>query len=301
MNFSSSARRVAALSAAGLAASVFAAVPASAESGVLNYNCSIPILGAKTFTLVMDTDAPATLVPGTASPVLNAAAKVTVPADVADSMRSVLGAKSIDGSATSKTTLDAVAQSSALTIPATPVPDSGAMTLAAAGPMYAVTAGVEGTTHTIAAGDFTATMNLKKANGSDAGSFEIPCVAAAGQNMVVDTIKASAGTTTPTPPPAPVKVDSTTTATVKYAKKAQKATVKVSVKGSDGTPGTGKVKVKVKIGKKTKVVNATLNGAGKAKAMFKKVAGKGKYKFAVSYAGAANQNASKAKVVLKLK
>ncbi|UUZ58435.1 hypothetical protein [Nocardioides sp. B-3] len=109
-------------------------------------------------------------------------------------------------------------------------------------------------------------------------------------------------TTTPTTTPAPpAKQNTTTAAKAKYSTAKKKATVTVAVKGADGKPGTGSVKVTVKLGtKKIKTITAALSSSGVAKAVFKKIAAKGKYKVTVKYAGSATTNASSGKTTFKV-
>lgn len=303
---SSTARKIAAVgvTAAFAAGSALLAVPAGAASVALNYDCVDPLGTTRVFQVTVDTDAPATIVAGQSfTPKMTAA--VTVDADTSNLLRGVEAA-TVEGTAKDGVssslgfTVNGVAATAAATVPVTAVPAAGQVVV---GGVTATGAAVKTTaagTVSIVAGNFTAVLAGKKANGDATllSPYKIPCTLQAGQNAVVDTVTVTAPTTTP--PPAVVKVDSTATATGTYAAKSDKATVKVTVKGADGKVGTGKVKVTLKLGKKSKTVNATLNAAGKAKAVFKKITKPGTYKIKVAYAGSETQNASKAKATLKV-
>ncbi len=297
--------------------SALMAVPASAASGTLTYNCTVPVLGAKTFTAVMDTDAPASLASGAATPVLTGLAKVTVPADLVDPMRDVLEAKTIEGSADVKTALDAVEATNGLSIPPTQIPASGPVVLNATGPLYTVTGGAAGASHKITMGNFVAKMFLKKADGSNAGIFTIPCTAAAGQNMLVDTIAVAPVGSPTVPAPGPITVPgtpvpgapgtaaksaTTTKLKAKVSKKASKAVVKAKVSAADSSSTAGKIKLvlKQKGSKKSKTVSTKVNSSGAAKAVFKKLK-KGKYTVKATFAGSNTTNASKGKVSFQVK
>ena len=120
---------------------------------------------------------------------------------------------------------------------------------------------------------------------------------------MVDTVTVTGGTA-PTPAPTPttapvVKADTTITARVKFAAAKKKATVAVAVKAAAGS-ATGKVTITLKKGRKlVKTVTADL-AQGKARAVFKKIAAKGTYKVAVSYAGSATTNASTGRTTFKV-
>ncbi len=296
-------KKIAITAAAVLAAggaTVFA-VPSQAATVPVNYTCTLPVFGAKTFAVVLDTDAPASLPADTASAPLNGAGSLTIPADIVNTIRDTLTATKMDGSVKTLTTTVAGAtkESTNIPIPAVAVPTTpdSPMTMTLAGPLgYALPASPGSTTQSILAGPFTSHLNFYKADGSAIGTgFDIPCVPDANQNLLVDSVAIAA----PTAPPPVVKADTTTTAKAKYAAATKKATVKVAVKAASGT-ATGKVAVTLSKGsKKIKTLSATL-AAGKAKAVFKKVRAKGKYKVTVKYAGSTTTNPSSAKTTFKV-
>jgi hypothetical protein len=297
---SRTARKIAAggVSAAFAAGSALLAVPANAATAApLNYTCTVPFLGAKTFTVTADTTLPDSVVAG--SPLSGKADfTVTVPDDVRGLMAGL--GDHIEGTADVQATSFGAAATLAGVIPSTAVPTTtGPFAIPASAPISGTAPTTPGT-YQLLAGDFTANAKLTKTDGSEFGPVALPCTLDAGQNAVVDTVTVTAPPVVTPPPPAVVKVASTSTVKAKYAAKAKKIVAKVAVKGADGKPGTGKVKVTLKLGKKTKTVSATLSSLGKAKAVFKKITKPGKYKITVAYAGSDTQNASTAKTVLKI-
>ncbi len=297
---------VAGTTAAFAVGTALMAVPASAATAApLTYTCDAPA-GPYEFKVNADTTLPATATAGAA---LSGSLTydVVIPDALRNLMYSVVNARFVEGTATIQTTAFGTPLSLAGSVPKTPVPAAGDLTVVSTSAL-AVTAPTAAGAYNIVAGDFKTLIKLTKDEQGTPGDFisevDVDCKLNAGQNAVIDTVAVTAAPVVTPPvvtPPVVAKQASTTTAKVKFAKKSKKATVKVSVKGADGTAGTGKVKVKVKIGKKTKTVSATLNAAGKAKAVFKKIAKKGTYKFKVAYAGSDTQNASKAKATLKVK
>lgn len=298
---------IAAVSAVMIGGTALLAVPAEAVSQTLTYTC--PVGGAdRQFKLTADTTLPDTAVAGSD---LTAAANSTVVIgnDVRDLMYGLFGAREVKGTASIETTTFGAPATLAATIPLTPVPSAGDLTVPAAAPVALkapATAGV----HEIHAGDFSAVVTLVKEDKSEVGPITLDCTLDAGQNTLIDTLNVTAPTTTPTPTPTPtvtptpttapvVKVATTTTAKAKYAAASKKATVKVLVKAATGTP-TGKVAVTVKKGaKKIKTITVNLS-AGKAKAVFKKISAQGKYKVSVKYAGSTTTNTSSARTTFKV-
>jgi len=277
------AAAVAGASALTLGGTALMAAPAQATTGLVDYSCQVPIVGAKTFQVEVDSDAPATLAAGTSKD-LKGTAKVIVPGDLAGLMGGVLKATTIKGTAKVDTSLDGAAQSSTFAIADTPVPASGDMTVNASGPLYTVTAGAAGTTHTIVANSFTADMYLYNAAGAEVGHFEIPCTP--GTPPTVDTITASAAAAA-----------TKTTVKAKYVKAKKTVQANVAVKGTK----TGKVAVQLKLGKKV-VKKATVKlKNGKAVAKFAKIKKKGKYTVIAKLAAGKGYKASTGKTTVKVK
>jgi hypothetical protein len=295
MKLTSALRTVAVVAGSALVASVAAVVPASAAtSAPLTYTCDGPPFSPYTFKVTADTTLPETAPPGAA---LTATATYTVV--IPDNLRNLMyaiGGRNVEGTAAIGATAFGAAATLNGTVPKTAVPASGDLTVVASSPVKATAPATAGA-HQVVAGNFTTAIKVTREDGTTASEQNVSCVLDAGQNAVVDTLTVDAAA----PAPPVTKADTATTAKAAYAKKAKKATVKLTVTGADGTPGTGKVKVTMKAGKKTRTVNATLNASGKAKAVFAKVSKKGKYVFTATYAGSDTQNASKKKVVLKVK
>lgn len=302
MMFSSALHRVAVLGTSALVASMAAVVPASAATtGQLSYTCDAP-LGPYTFKVSADTSLPATAPPGAA---LSGTATYTVviPDSLRNTMYGLAGARFVEGTAAIKATSFGTPATLDGTLPKTPIPASGELTVVATSAL-AMTAPATAGAYQVVAGDFTTKIKLTKADGSPATvpEADVSCTLNPGQNAVVDTLTVDPAAPVPTPPQTPAaKVDSTTTAKAAYVAKAKKAVVKVKVVAADGTPGTGKVKVTMKLGTKTRAVQAVLSASGSAKAVFTKVTKKGRYVFTAAYPGSGTHNPSKKKVVLRIR
>lgn len=162
-----------ALAGAGLTAGLTAG-PAGAASGAITYACTTP-LGAAELPFTLDSNLPATMVPGqTADNALTAS--VTVPANLVDAARDLLGATTVEGSVAATGDVNGSPVTGSLAVPVTTLPASGALPLAAAGDGTNVTPAAAGTL-TLKAGNFTADLLFKKADGSNAFVLDdMPCV-----------------------------------------------------------------------------------------------------------------------------
>lgn len=177
-----------AIAAAGMAA---LAAPAQAASAELIFAC--PILSTNyDFKTVADTDLPATVPFGKSVPVV-ATALVTVP----DAVRTIvagLGAATVEGKAVVKATVNDTAITDITeTVPSTAVPASGELVVNAAGAAPAFVASKLGTNAYKVSG-YTATLNLKKADGTPTAMFptvSIPCLPKPGvtQDLTFDTVE----------------------------------------------------------------------------------------------------------------
>jgi hypothetical protein len=267
----------------GLAAStaVVLGTAGSASATPINFDCTVPVLGANTFAVDVTTNAPATAPAGTSfSPTVTST--MTVPDALADSMRLFFNPDAIGGTVQATNLVDGVAVKTTITIPKTAVPSDGPIALTGTGVMPAVTAGTEGTTHQIVAGAQNVGMTLF--SGSNGTPFDIPCAPAPGQNTVIGKVTASA---------APA---STTTLKAKYAKKSRKATVTASVSAPGANP-SGTINFTLKKGKKVKTKTVAISG-GTAKATFKKLP-KGKYKVTASYTGSVGSSSATTKLKVR--
>lgn len=316
---------IAAVSVAVMAGTALLATPANSASTSMVFSCTTPV-GPKDFITVADTDVPATMVAGATAPITTTA-QVTIPEDLVGLLRDVVGARRVDGSAVTKSTLDGTPLADVNhTIASMPLPASGALTVTALGTPANYTGTVG--THVIKAASYTAHLVFHKDAGDpfvvdttctpqtvdnngtpDNTADDKPLV----QDLTVDTFKvnpAPAGTPTPTPTvkptvtptvtPVPAKSDTTTKVAAKYNKTTDKAKVKVVVKAVSGE-ATGSVKVILKRGsKKVKSVSAKLV-SGTAKVVFKKISRPGKYKVIAKYPASSTTNASSGKDTFKVR
>lgn len=285
-------------------------VPAGAASGSLNYDCNTPTSKVK-FTVGVDTDAPDTIAVGQSfTPKIIA----TVNADSATTqLLRDLGAATIEGATKDgvSTHLNYVvsgapAQAKA-DVPLTKVPASGPLVVKATATGASITPTATGPL-TLSAHDFTAVLAGKNAAGDPTllSPYVIGCTIVPGQNVVVDTVNVvPAGTVTPTPTPTPTpvpKVDTKTKVKAKYIKRKRAIKAAVKVVATDGKPGTGKVKLTLSRGKKKiKSLKVKLSSAGTARAVFKRISKRGKYKLTAVYRGSATQNGSKGRTVIRVR
>ncbi|MFC6153737.1 DUF6801 domain-containing protein [Nocardioides yefusunii] len=279
-------RSFAALATSAVAASGLVALSpaASAAASDVPFNCALPFLGAKVFTVSADATFPAKVQAGKASS-YEFVATVSIPDDVRRDARGLLGEK-VSGSATVPSTLGSQALTVAATIPTVEIPTTEGplvVQVKGKGNFVAPAAG----TAAVTVKDFDAALVFNK-NGVDGSPFKIKCSAASA--VEIATVKVTAA------PKAPVKATSKTT--VKIAKKGKKATATVTVKVGKKA-AAGKVSVSLKQGKKTKKVTVKLNAKGVGKATFSKLA-KGKFTVKATYAGNAKTKGSKKSVMGKI-
>lgn len=254
------------------ASMVMVAPAAQAASGSLAYTCNTGLLGEKTFKVVLDSNAPATILVGkTITPKVTA--KVEVPVDVVNTLVGFVGASSVSGTAQAESVVANVAQTIAMSVPKTKVASGAPLEVVASGVAAPVTGARIGDVLTLAGGNFVTTLDFRKADGTSAIESEIPCVLNAGQNAKFDTVRV---------------VDSSAikaTAAYKKAGKSVLATAKLTT--GAGTPVSGKVQFVLKKGaKKVGSLNAVVT-KGVARATFKKVAKKGAYQVIAVYGGSA--------------
>ncbi|QIK75964.1 hypothetical protein [Nocardioides piscis] len=300
---------IAAVSVAVMAGTALLATPANSASTSMVFSCTTPV-GPKDFITVADTDVPATMVAGATAPITTTA-QVTIPEDLVGLLRDVVGARRVDGSAVTKSTLDGTPLADVThSIASMPLPASGALTVTAVGTPANYTGTVG--THVIKAASYTAHLVFHKDAGDpfvvdttctpqtvdnngtpDNTADDKPLV----QDLTVDTFKVDPA---PTVTPVPAKSDTTSKVTTKYSAKSNNAKVKVVVKAASGQ-ATGSVKVTLKRGsKKVKSVSAKLV-SGTAKVVFKKISRPGKYKVIAKYPGSSTTNASSGKDTFKVR
>lgn len=269
-----SLRTIAAGSALGLAAAGTAVLgtAGSASAVPLDFDCTVPVLGAQTFAVGLDTDAPATApTGGTLTPTWTA--DLTIPASMADLMRGVLSIDEIGGQIVSQATVDGVPSPVTLTIPRTDIGDSGAATVTAVGDGAPIPLGDPGDVVALAAGNQAVTMNLYDLDGDPAGTvFEIPCTPAAEQDLTVDSVEV-------------VKAGSRTRADAKFIAKKKKVAATATVRPETPVPADGEVTFTLKRGSRTVDTTTAALVSGVAKASFAKVRKAGKYTLVAKYAG----------------
>jgi len=271
--------------AAGSATVLGTAGAASAQT--LSFDCNVPILGTQTFSANITSNAPAQLPTGSsATPTVTTV--LTVPASLADLMRSLLSADHVDGVIHSTALVNGVAQVVDLTVPLTAVGASGTdVPLSATGTLAPITAGAPGTVTTVAAGAQDAALNLISAGSPSA--FDVPCTPSAGQTLTLAKITS-------------VKDTSRTRAKAAYSKAKHQAAVTVTVASTHGVvKPTGKVKLVLKRGsKKVASVTRTLK-SGKVANAFKNLRKAGSYKVTASYAGSSRLKASSGTVKFRVR
>ena len=254
--------------------------PAGAATGSLAYTC--PVLGTpKTFTMVADTDAPRKIAYGeTITP--QATGTVTVPEDVTQTLRD-LQAQKVDGTANVAATTDGAASPWTLAVPSTTVPPNGSLVLVGTGPAGTFEGNQVGTVYDLAVGNFTATLNLRRANGDPATvpQTTIACTLNAGQDAAVDTIKV-------------VKDTTSTTANARDINNGAKAKTKVKVKSEHGTTPKGKIKAKLVRGGKVWQTKVLSLRDGKRTVTFQRLHTNGTFKVKVKYVGRDNWKGSRA-------
>lgn len=234
-------KRVAAVATTGLIATSLGVMAtttsAQAESELLNYDCEVPILGAQTFTVQLDSDAPETIQVGeTVSTVTTAT--VNVPDNVRGAVHGLLGGRTVSGTAEATGFVNEVEETIAMTVPETEVPDAGELAIVASGDSGELVGENVGDTITLSAGDFTSSLVFLKEDGTEALAADIPCTLQEGQNATVDTVEVvEEGPSEP--------AESTTTVTVAPKQgpwgKVRKVTVKVDA-GETPAAGTATVK-----------------------------------------------------------
>lgn len=282
MRFDAAHRRGAAAAAATacLVAGGLSTAPATAASAALVYTCTVPAVGAKTFTVSLDTDAADSIAFGEKiTPALSAS--LTIPEDLANSLRG-LQAKKASGSSSQDLVVDGVTATVAMTIKESVVPPNGPIVLDATGTLAEMTGKRAGTPIAITAANLTATLTFTQANGTPAfGPVTVPCTLNPGQNPVVDSI-------------AVTKDATKTVVRAPNIAKGKVAKARIKVTSEHGVVPVGKVKAILKRGSaKVMAVKAKLVD-GKVKVPFKALRKAGKYTVVAKYLGSRNLVRSKA-------
>lgn len=160
-----SLRLVALTSAAALGMGALIAAPAQAATGPKDYTCTLSLLGAQTFSVDTDTDAPASVYLGQSfTPTITS--KVTLPAELVDAMRNA-GIGKIDGTADADSYKNGVKETAKLSFARTDVPAAvgSSMVIEAKGAATAATPTATGA-YTLGSGNFNTTLKLYNADGT---------------------------------------------------------------------------------------------------------------------------------------
>lgn len=269
--------------AAGSLSTIATSPAAHAESDELTYTCTVPILGDQSFTVVADTNAPASVTVGdTFTPKVTAT--VTIPENVRGAVYGLLDARTAEGTGQAQTLVDGVASTVDLSVPTTEIPDSGSLTVVATGtgaPVEATEAGEI----VLSTGDFTSHLEFKKEDGSEALTADVPCSLDEGQDATVDTVTvitqacATAQDQAKDASKALTKAKAAVTKSAKAVKKAKKALKKAkkALKKAKKTKKAKKIKAaKKKLKKAKKQLKQSKKKLAKAKATQKKAVTKDK-------------------------
>ncbi len=196
-----------ALAAGGLF--VMAAAPAQAASGTLNYTCQTS-LGEKTFTAVVSTNLPATMIEGSSfTPTVSAT--VDVPQSVTDPLY-FFGWNNAQGTSVATSLINGTPVDVNLTFPLTGFNNSNKPLVIQASGIAdnPIVAGAAGTSIVVEASNFTTAVKFGKDNDPNAVENQAPsCVLASGQNAVVNTVQVVSATPDPEPEPEPGPVQVT--------------------------------------------------------------------------------------------
>ncbi len=213
----------AATAAVGLVATALVAgAPTSAADPIsltLNYHCTLPLVGSQSLKVVINTDLPTTVNTGQPTGAFDIKAVSTINADTVAGL-SLIGATTIEGTATAAATVAAPGLTLPVNVPITldktNIPASGELNINAAGKTPSLTFTQAGQAK-ITVGDLNLKVTPRKADGSVTGitpdgTIDAPCTQDAGQanTLATITIAGGGGTTPPTTTP-PTTTPPTTT------------------------------------------------------------------------------------------
>ncbi|MGD9482579.1 DUF6801 domain-containing protein [Streptomyces sp. TRM70308] len=185
----------AAVVAAAGAIGVAGAAPAAAEpaSLTLNYSCPFPLIGTQELKVEISADLPGTIAVGEATPEFLINTVSTVPPTATQGL-SLVGAKTIEGSAVADSRIEAPQGGLDLKVPVelekTDVPTSGSFTIDATGNAPAITFSQPGSAE-ITVNDLLLTLTPRTAAGGETGlgTFDSACTLIEGQDNVLHTFE----------------------------------------------------------------------------------------------------------------
>jgi hypothetical protein len=212
-------KTVAAAAAVGAVGLVATALVVGAQASAadpisltLNYHCTLPLVGSQSLKVVINTDLPTTVNTGQPTGAFDIKAVSTINADTVAGL-SLIGATTIEGTATAAATVAAPGLNLPVNVPITldktNIPASGELNINAAGKTPSLTFTQPGQAK-ITVGDLNLKVTPRKADGSVTGitpdgTIDAPCTQDAGQanTLATITIAGGGGTTPPaTTPPA---------------------------------------------------------------------------------------------------
>ena len=187
------ARLLAAVCVTAVSVLTVGAATAQAAEGslALSYTCTFPVIGSRPVTATYGQDLPVSVTQGVTNSPSGATADIVLPAVVTRGLN-LVGAATVSGSAVA---VQSVTNGAArfggpvrYTVPGTPVPASGALTMHAAGMFPAVAYPNEGTA-SISVGDLSLTLSPLDRRGKPTvlGTFTAPCAQVPGQDNVLGT------------------------------------------------------------------------------------------------------------------
>ncbi|MEU8634620.1 DUF6801 domain-containing protein [Amycolatopsis sp. NPDC048633] len=184
----------------------------------LNYHCTLPLVGSQSLKVVINTDLPATVNTGQPTGAFDIKAVSTINADTVAGL-SLIGATTIEGTATAAATVAAPGLTLPVSVPIaldkTNIPASGELNINAAGKTPSLTFTQPGQAK-ITVGDLNLKVTPRKADGSVTGitpdgTIDAPCTQDAGQANTLATITINGGGTTPPTTTPPTTTPPTTT------------------------------------------------------------------------------------------
>lgn len=162
---------------------------AAPVSKTLTYTCEFPLIGADQLQVTISVNLPDSAKVGQPAQATDFKVSVLVPERIVEAF-DLFEAKSLDGSAVARFDVkDAAGVSKnveipGLTVPSTPIPDTGDLTVPAFGDVPPVTVDNAGQAEVIIGAGFEGKLTPRKADGSptELGTFDLPCTVDAGQD-----------------------------------------------------------------------------------------------------------------------
>ncbi|MGW0522405.1 DUF6801 domain-containing protein [Crossiella sp. NPDC003009] len=187
---------LAGLALAAVGAGVAQAVPVTKT---LTYTCEFPLIGPDELQVTISVNLPDSAVVGQPAQATDFKVSVLVPERIVEAF-DLFEAKSLDGSAVAHFDVkDAAGVSktvdiNGMTVPSTPIPDTGDLTVPATGDVPPTTVDNPGQAQAIVSGGFDAKLTPRKADGSptELGTFDLPCKENPGQDLKLGEIPVAA-------------------------------------------------------------------------------------------------------------